>query len=169
MVSVTSVKVTLPLPKYKADVDPSEIVVEVKDRVEVAIASSADKSIIKAALKMLKKGKSADAINAKFNTDKKQNIIFTKGTYATDAEVLPLDFKVKKGVSQIYAHNEALHVINVKAILPAKTKTLKEAKGSVISDYQTELESNWIKDLYSRFKIEVNNDALAKVKAKIKN
>ena len=140
-----------------------------KDRVEVAIASSADKSIIKAALKMLKKGKSADAINAKFNTDKKQNIIFTKGTYATDAEVLPLDFKVKKGVSQIYAHNEAFHVINVKAILPAKTKTLKEAKGSVISDYQTELESNWIKDLYSRFKIEVNNDALAKVKAKIKN
>ncbi|MGB1231881.1 MAG: peptidylprolyl isomerase [Winogradskyella sp.] len=140
-----------------------------KDRVEVAIASSAKKAIIKAALKMLKKGKSEDNINAKFNTDSKQNIMFTNGTYATNAEVLPLKFKVKKGVSQIYKHNEAYHVINVKAILPAKTKTLEEAKGSVISDYQTQLETNWIKDLYSRFKIEVNEAVLAKVKAKIKN
>ncbi|EDP69960.1 possible peptidyl-prolyl cis-trans isomerase [Flavobacteriales bacterium ALC-1] len=140
-----------------------------KDRVEVVMASSADESHMKSVLKMMKKGKSEEAINKALNTDAKQNVIFTKSTYAIDDDKLPTEFKAKKGLSKIYKHNEAFHVIDVKALLPAGNKTLEEAKGNVINDYQSEIEASWIKDLYKRFKVEINKKALKAVKAKIKN
>lgn len=140
-----------------------------QDRVEIIIASSADESSIKAARKMIKKGKSEEEINDELNSDAKQNVIFTKGTYNTDDSKLPSNFEVKEGVSEIYEHNEAFHVIDVKALLPARIKTLEEAKGNVINDYQSEIETNWINDLYNRFKVEVNKKALKAIKDKIRN
>ena len=77
--------------------------------------------------------------------------------------------EIKEGVSEIHEHNEAFHVIDVKAILPARIKTLEEAKGNVINDYQSEIETNWINDLHNRFKVEVNKKALKAIKDKIRN
>ena len=39
----------------------------------------------------------------------------------------------------------------------------------MINDYQTEIEANWINSLHKRFKVELNEKALEKVKTKIKN
>lgn len=137
------------------------------DRVDVVIASSAEKPSMKKVLKMMKKGKSEEAINKALNTTDKQNVIFTKGTYKIDDSILPESFKVKKGISDIYTHHDAFHVIEVKAVLPAGQKTFDEAKGNVINDYQTQIETNWINDLYNRFKIEVNEEVLNTIKTKI--
>ncbi|MBC3847879.1 peptidylprolyl isomerase [Winogradskyella echinorum] len=139
-----------------------------KDRVDIVMASSADETNAKKILKMMNKGKSEEEINEALNTDGKQNVIFTKGTYNINDDKLPTNFETEKGVSKIYQHNEAFHVIDVKAILPAGTKTLEEAKGNVINDYQAEIEANWIDDLHKRYKVEVNKKALKAVKAKIK-
>ncbi|MFK7833993.1 MAG: peptidylprolyl isomerase [Winogradskyella sp.] len=140
-----------------------------KDRVDVVIATSADQSKMKRILKLMKKGKSEEVIKVALNTEVEQNVIFTKGFYDTSDPILPADFKEKKGVSKVYEHNEAFHVIDVKDVLPAGQKTLEEAKGKVINDYQAEIETNWIQDLYNRFEIEVNNEVLATIKAKIGN
>jgi len=140
-----------------------------EDRVEIVMATSADETNAKAALKMMKKGKSEDEINTALNTDTKQNVIFTKGTYNTDDSKLPTNFLSNKGISKIYQHNEAFHAIDVKAVLPAGIKTLEEAKGNVINDYQIEIEANWINDLHNRYKVEVNKKALKAIKSKIKN
>lgn len=139
------------------------------ERADVVIASSADESTIKKVAKMLKKGKSEDDIKSAVNTTDKQNVIFTKGTYRTDNPILPSDFVVKKGVSKVYEHNEAFHVLDVKGVLPAGQKSLEEAKGSVINNYQTELEAQWIQSLYDRFDVEVNQGVLNAIKAKIGN
>ena len=139
------------------------------DRVDVVIASSAEKSSMKKILKLMKKGKSEDEIKKAVNIKDKQNVIFTKGTYKTDDPILPSDFKAVKGVSKVYEHNEAFHVIDVKAVLPAGQKTLEEAKGNVINNYQEEIETNWINELYKRFKVEINQDVLKTVKTKIGN
>jgi peptidyl-prolyl cis-trans isomerase SurA len=140
-----------------------------EDRVEVVMASSADESKMKIIFKMMKKGTSEEEISAALNTDKEQNVIFTKGTFNLDDTKLPTNFETKKGVSQVYAHNEAFHVMDVKAILPAGIKTLKEAKGNIINDYQAELETNWLNELHSRFKVEVNQDVLEALKSKLGN
>ncbi|WP_340155832.1 peptidylprolyl isomerase [uncultured Winogradskyella sp.] len=140
------------------------------DRVDVVIATSSDKSNLKKLRKLMKKGKSEDEIKEALNKGDEENVIFTKGIYSVNDPVLPSNFEVKKGLSDVYNnHNEAFHIIRVKEVLPARVKTLEEAKGLVINDYQAVLETNWVKDLYSRFKVEVNDDVLKTVKSKIGN
>lgn len=139
------------------------------DRVDVAIATSANEDYAKKALKMMKKGKSEEEIKKALDTDSQKNIIFTKGVFNTNDPKLPANLKIEQGVSEIYSHNDAFHVIDVKSVLPAGNKTLEEAKGNVINDYQTEIEANWINSLHKRFKVELNEKALEKVKTKIKN
>lgn len=139
------------------------------NRVKLVMASSADKSTVQKAAKMMKRKKSEDEIEKSLNTESKKNIIFTNATYAVDDSKLPSNFKVKKGISKVYEHNDAYHIIDVLDILDAGVKTLEEAKGNVINDYQAEIESNWINDLHNRFTVEINEDVLKRVKAKIKN
>ena len=139
------------------------------ERVDVIIASSGNKSNAEQALSLMKKQKSEEEIKSTLNTEKENNIIFTKGVFNINDSKLPKDFEIKEGISEIYEHNGAFHVINVIAILPAGNKTLEEAKGNVINDYQEELERNWIDSLYQNFSVEVNDKALQAVKEKIKN
>ena len=61
------------------------------------------------------------------------------------------------------------YVVNVTALKPTIQKTFEEAKGQLISDYQTELELNWIQELRSKYSVKVNEDVLSKVKLLISN
>jgi peptidyl-prolyl cis-trans isomerase SurA len=140
-----------------------------QDRVDIVIATSANEKMMPTILKMLKRGKTQEEISQKLNSGKTQNIIFTKGIYNADDGKLPENFELKEGLSKIYSHNEAYHIIDVKEILPARIKTLEEAKGNVINDYQLQLEADWMNDLHERFSVEVNQKALKAVKEKIKN
>ncbi|MDY2587137.1 peptidylprolyl isomerase [Winogradskyella aquimaris] len=139
------------------------------ERVDIVMATSANEAYAKKALKLMKKGKSVEDIKQALNTDNKNNIIFTTGVFNQNDSKLPSGLEIEQGLSKIYAHNDAYHVIDINAILPAGTKTLEEAKGSVINDYQNEIEANWIDSLYKRYKVEVNDDVLEMVKSKIKN
>ena len=94
-------------------------------------------------------------------------MISTANTFEEGSQVLPQDFEFKEGVSQIYEHNESYHVILVKKVLPATNKTLDEAKGKVVSDYQNYIEDNWVASLNKRFKVEVDKKALKRVKKQI--
>ncbi len=139
------------------------------DRVDVVIATSANEEYAREAMLMMKNKKSEEQIKQALDTNSKKNIIFTKGIFNVDDPKLPANLKLEQGVSEIYSHNDAFHVINILSVLPAGIKTLEEAKGNVINDYQTEIEANWIDGLYKRFKVEINENALEKVKTKIKN
>ena len=57
----------------------------------------------------------------------------------------------------------------MKDVLPKTQKTFEEAKGAVISDYQTIKEENWLKVLRSKYSVEVNDAVLNEVKSQIKN
>lgn len=137
------------------------------DRVDIVMATSAEESYMKQIRKLMKRGKSEDEIKEALNTEDKQNVIFTKGIYNTDDSILPSNFKAKKGVSKVYQHNEAFHVIDIQAVLPAGQKTLEEARGAVINNYQTEIETNWLNELRNRFEVKVNQEVLTAIKAKI--
>ncbi|MEM9527494.1 MAG: peptidylprolyl isomerase [Bacteroidota bacterium] len=51
----------------------------------------------------------------------------------------------------------------VEALLPARQKELKEARGYVIADYQDQLEREWVTTLRKQFPIKVNKKTLAKL------
>ncbi|WP_299128473.1 peptidylprolyl isomerase [uncultured Winogradskyella sp.] len=138
------------------------------DRVKVLIATTADKSIAKKLIRSLKNNRSEETMSAKFNNEETQNVIFTSGTYNLNDPKLPTNLELKAGVSKVYNHNDAFHVLDIKSIYPAGPKTLEEARGNVINDYQLVIETNWLKALQQRFNVEVNDKALKAVKKYIK-
>lgn len=138
-----------------------------EDRVDVVIATSAKEKDIKGVVKLLKKGWSLEDINTVMNTDKEQKVLFTKGVKPADDESLPDELIVRTGLTKVYKHNDAYHVIDVKRLLPKTNKTFDEAKGKIISDYQNALEADWLTSLNKRYNVEINELVLQKVKSQL--
>ena len=137
-------------------------------RVDAIVASSSKKKTLKKVTQYLKQDMPLDDIKKLVNTNDEIQVIFTSDVMDTQHQALPVKFPFKKGVSEIYKHNKGYVVAKVNDVLPEAPKTFEEAKGAVISDYQTYKEENWIKELSEKYKIEINQNALAKVKAQIK-
>lgn len=51
----------------------------------------------------------------------------------------------------------------ISQIFPVRNKTLKEARGYVVADYQDYLEKEWIRELSSSYKVEFNDDVINKM------
>jgi peptidyl-prolyl cis-trans isomerase SurA len=49
-------------------------------------------------------------------------------------------------------------------IVPPTVKTLDEARGEVIADYQNHLEQKWIEELRNNYNIQINKEVLRKLK-----
>jgi peptidyl-prolyl cis-trans isomerase SurA len=63
-------------------------------------------------------------------------------------------------VSGVIKDGNYYYVVRTVKVLPAGPKTLEEAKGRVINDYQQHLENTWVDDLKKEFTVKVNNDVL---------
>ncbi len=138
-----------------------------KSRVEADVYSSTDEKMVKQAKDMLAQGKDAVFIKEKLNVDKKVNIIERSGTFEQDSDALPKQQAWKTGISDIIREGNYYYVVKVGKLLPAGPKTLEEAKGRVINDYQQHLESTWVTDLKKEFTIKVNQDTFEKVKKEL--
>ncbi|RTY88547.1 peptidylprolyl isomerase [Flavobacterium sp. GT3R68] len=141
-----------------------------KNRLDVVIASSTSMDVIKKAQKLLKQNKTPEFIKEKLNIKGGTVNVMTKvGVFEEESEVLPKKLKMQTGVSEIIKEGEYYFVTKVNKILPAGSKTLEESRGKVINDYQQYLEENWVKDLKTEFKVEVNQAAFEKVKKQLKS
>ena len=140
-----------------------------EDRIDAVILSSADEKMIEKAVDLLNKNKTIEEIKEALNKGETQNIISTSNTFESSNQALPKDFEFKKGISKIYTHNEAYHVIMVNSVMSKSEKTLDEARGRVVSDYQNQIENDWIKSLNDRYTVKVNTKVLNKVKSQILN
>lgn len=137
------------------------------DRVDAVIFSSASKKTIETVKSELQKNISLEEITAIINEDEELNVISTVDTFEKGNQALPQDFEFKEGVSNIHEHNDSFHVILVTTVLLANNKTLEEARGKVISDYQNYIETNWIEELHKRFEVDINKKTLKRVKKQI--
>lgn len=138
-------------------------------RIDAIVASSQKQKTLKKVSKLLEKGMALDQIKSLVNSNDKIDVIFTSGIIDSKHQALPENFDFKKGISKIYNHNNTFVVVQVKNVLPETQKTFEEAKGSVISDYQTFKEENWVEELSEKYKVVINTVALQNVKAQIKN
>ena len=138
-------------------------------RIESDVASSSDKSIIKKVQKFLEAGKTPEAIKETLNTADTVQVIFTSGMMAAQHQAIPSDMEFKTGVSKIYNHNEGYVVVLIKSVLPKELKSFDDARGQIISDYQTYKEEKWLQELQNIYPIQVNDDVLTKIKNQIKN
>lgn len=133
-------------------------------RADAIIASSANKKDIKKVAKMLGNNESIEAIKKQINSEKAISVSFIKDTVTTSHQALPKDFKMQKGVSKVFKHNDAYSVVKVNDVLPKTQKTFEEAKGKVISDFQEYKEKMWLDELSKKYQVNVNQDVLKQVK-----
>jgi len=138
------------------------------DRIEGSVARSSDKTYIKKVRKYWAKNQSNKMIDEALNKEQ-QNVIFSNGELELGHPALPKSFPFKTGVSEVIEENSNFYVINITALKPTALKTFEEAKGQLLADYQITLESDWINELRAKFKVDINQDVLAKVNALISN
>ncbi|MFP5438232.1 MAG: peptidylprolyl isomerase [Bacteroidia bacterium] len=138
-----------------------------KQRADVEVYSSTGEKTAKDARALLLKGKDAKVIKDKLNTKDKVNVIEKTGVFETGTDAMPKLAVWKPGVSEIVKEGNYYYVVKTNKVLPAGSKTLDEAKGRVINDYQQYLETTWVDQLKKEFTIKVNNDTFEKVKKEI--
>lgn len=139
------------------------------ERVDAIVAASDNKKTLKKVAKLLQKGMALEQIKGLINSNDKIEVIFTADIMDASHQALPENFEFKKGISDIYNHNKAYVLVVVNDILPENEKTLEEAKGLVVSDYQAYKEEKWLGELAKKYKVVINHDALERVKSQIKN
>lgn len=139
-----------------------------KQRVDADIFSATSQINAQRVQKMLGEGKAAEEIKTELNPEGTVNVLLTQGVFEVGEQELPQNMEVKKGVSTIYPSNDSFTVVNVKEILPEGVKELEDVKGRVISSYQNELETQWMNQLHSKYKVEVNNKTLKRLKKQLK-
>ncbi|PVW13100.1 peptidylprolyl isomerase [Marixanthomonas spongiae] len=135
-----------------------------KKRYDVEIISATNKKTAQQAAKLFKKGKTGDEIKAQLNQGDTVNVILTTGMFEKGERELPMDFKGKKGVSEVYHQNDSYIVVNVKRTIPAGIKPLEQARGRVLSDYQNHIEKKWMESLHDKYNVTINKKALKGVK-----
>jgi peptidyl-prolyl cis-trans isomerase SurA len=141
-------------------------------RIMGSIASSSSYKTIKKVRKLWNKGNTNQMIDELLNKTK-QNVIFSNGEFTLGELPLPDSFTtttgvesgVKSSISKVIKENNSFYVVNVNEFIPESKKTISEAKGQLISDYQNELESRWILELKSKFHVDLNEEVFQKVKS----
>ncbi len=121
---------------------------KIKDLVDEILASDS----------MLSKEELADQV--KQHTDKKVKI--DRGFYEKGDNEL-VDYLVWNGL-QPENYKDGLHFIRGNKIAP-QPKTLDEAKGLYISDYQNYLEKEWIKQLRKKYRVKINKKIVKSIEA----
>lgn len=139
------------------------------NRLDAIVLTSTKKDIAQKAQKLLKQGKSADFIKEKFNLNGKVDVMSNVGIFEENSDALPKGLVKKDGVSEIIKDGEYYFVVKINKHLEAGPKTLDEARGKVVNDYQQYLEEKWVGDLKQEFKVNVNQPAFEKVKKQIKS
>jgi peptidyl-prolyl cis-trans isomerase SurA len=129
-------------------------------RVEADIYNCTDAKIAADARKMVDKHEMPSAIQKKLNKEKatsKVSVIsgkYEKGQYDVVDKV---EWKPSTTATAMLADSSYRFLV-IKQVTENDLKTLKEAKGYVVSDYQEYLEKNWLDTLRRKYPISVNED-----------
>ena len=130
-----------------------------KERVDADFYHCIDKKAFNQVESLLKLGKERDSIAIVVNTDSPLNV----NVKSMKEEISSLEYvesKLKVGSNGPFEFNGQLVLIHVKEIIAPGNKEFKEAKGIITAAYQDHLEKKWIKELKSRFAVEINKDVL---------
>lgn len=123
------------------------------------IVNTIDEKKVKKIMKCAKKHNTEKTLK-RFNKDGVDMIEYSEVNVEPGSkELTGLDFK-KKSISQpLYdKSNKKTLFKKVVKISPSRRKSLKEARGYVVADYQDQLESKWITSLKKEYPVKINTD-----------
>jgi len=135
-------------------------------RVDATIVTVKDPSVAKKVFKMLKKTSSNfEDIETPFNKIGAEKVVIVKnGKYEKGQNELVDDMpQVMKVSEPINNQDGSITYIKINKLLPVMTKELKEARGYIIADYQSELEKEWVDELRQKYPVKVNEEVLKSI------
>lgn len=141
-----------------------------KRRLDIVMTQNTTQEIAAQVQQLLKEGATRATITEKFNVNGRTKVNMSNGIVEETYNRLPDNFNIAMGVSKIYHDKETgfYKVVHVKEILEPTAKTLDEARGAVINDYQQQLEKDWMATLRNGREIQVKKKVFKKVKKAIK-
>ena len=140
-----------------------------KKRLDVDIYSSSDEITTKQVQTLLMRGEELATIKKQINSDGKINVITVSDVFEIDQSELPEDIIPEKGVSDIKLNDGFYVVVNIKEVIEPTLKEFDEVRGTVISNFQTEIEEKWMQSLRDKYEVKINNKSLKKLKKKLDN
>jgi peptidyl-prolyl cis-trans isomerase SurA len=139
------------------------------ERIKATIAGTTEKENALQVAELWKEGKTDDEVKELMNSEEKVSVIMTAGTIEVTNDKLPEGLPIKKGVSDLYNNSGTYVVIRIDEIVPPGIKELDEVRGKVMSNYQVQLENDWMESLRKKFKVEINKKTLKKLKKEFKS
>jgi peptidyl-prolyl cis-trans isomerase SurA len=133
------------------------------ERADATIWSCKDAATAKKLRKMLKAGKDEKTILATLNKDSQLNVTADHKTWNRGENAM-VDANWKAGVSADQAKDGRVIIVSTAKIIAPTPKSLQEARGVITSDYQSQLEKEWVESLRKKYPVVINRDVLKQVK-----
>jgi peptidyl-prolyl cis-trans isomerase SurA len=133
------------------------------ERADATIYNCKDAATAKKLRKLLKAGKDEKTILATLNKDSQLNVTAEHKTW-NKGENAMVDANWKAGVSADQAKDGRVYLVSTAKIIPPTPKSLQEARGVITSDYQAQLEKEWVDSLKKKYPVVINRDVLKQVK-----
>ena len=118
-------------------------------------------------IKSLKKGMTMDKILEKYNVSSELNVKADSALYSLGQNEFVDSFSWTQGASEIVMADERYKFLYVYSVHEPEPKELYEARGLIISDYQKELEKEWIASLREKYPVNVNEQLFLRITADI--
>lgn len=101
-----------------------------------------------------------EEVLAKYNTPEERLLTVKEFTFEKNRNVPPQMASAKWEAGALSANDptriNTLKFYKFEELLPPATKTLQEARGYVVADYQDHLEKQWVEELKEEYRIKVN-------------
>ncbi len=134
------------------------------DRADVSVYTlkSNSEKIIAKTRKLAKKKPSAKVLS---KINKKGNLLSITSIKAEKGKnkypgLEKMDWKKGTMTSAQTNNDNTTSFMKIERLLPKEQKTLAEARGYVIADYQDQLEAEWIEELKKQYPVKINQDVL---------
>jgi peptidyl-prolyl cis-trans isomerase SurA len=130
------------------------------ERAEATIYKSLDEKICKEVNAWVADSISTDSILQVVNKESQLNLVVEEGLFVKEDNEIFSKIEWKRGISEIVLLNNQYVFVNITDILLPSPKSLNEARGYYISNYQDLLEKEWIASLRAKYPVEINKEVL---------
>ena len=115
---------------------------------------------------LLDKGVELDSLRSAIQRDSIGYAFVRKGYYQRGDNQYVDQTEWKVGVRNEIPStvDQSTSIVCIREVRKPEQKTLKESRGLVTSDYQVELEQNWVKSLKEKYPVKINESVLEKVR-----
>ncbi len=129
-------------------------------KIDKITVTGKDDKAVQSAYKYAKK-KGYKKFKEKYDNDANYKVYYNQET-VEDASEEAAKFKSKQAgsISELQSANNGGNFSFLTEVLPARMKSLAEARGYVIADYQDQLEKKWVDELKSSYPVMVNQETL---------